>query len=56
MLSGRVESICNELVKHIADVAAENTHGSKGTPSGSKNSTVDNAFHGVARMVLNFKG
>lgn len=48
VLSGRIESICNEIVKHIADV-------SKGVPSASKSGEADNAFHGVARMVLNFK-
>ncbi|KAL7542362.1 hypothetical protein ACHAXR_012097 [Thalassiosira sp. AJA248-18] len=47
VLSGRVESICNEIVKHIADA-------SNGAPSASKKGT-SNAFHGVARMVLNFK-
>ena len=57
VLSGRVESICNEIVKHIADVSAENTSGtsSKGLTSISKKSVVDNSFLGVARMVVNFK-
>ena len=48
VLSSRVESICNEIVKHIADV-------SEGVPSASKSGDADNSFHGVARMVLNFK-
>lgn len=57
VLSGRVESICNEIVKHIADVSVESTQGisSKGLASMSKKSVVDNSFLGVARMVVNFK-
>ena len=57
VLSGRVESICNEIVKHISDVSAENTSGTSGKylPSTSKKSVVDKSFLGVARMVVNFK-
>ena len=45
VLSGRVETICNEIVRHIAEVSAENTHGR----------SCDDSFLGVARMVVNFK-
>jgi len=45
VLSGRVETICNEIVRHIAEVSAENTHERSG----------DDSFLGVARMVVNFK-
>ncbi|KAL7542097.1 hypothetical protein ACHAWF_010727, partial [Thalassiosira exigua] len=55
VLSGRVESICNEIVQHIADVAADSSGSSKGSTLGDKKSADDHAFHGVARMVVNFK-
>lgn len=45
VLAGRIESICNEIVKHIADV----------TVGCTSETSKENAFIGVARMVINFK-
>lgn len=56
VLAGRVESICNEIVRHISKVAAENTRGaSRSLSSNTKRDIDSDAFLGVARMVLNFK-
>lgn len=45
VLAGKVEKICNEMVRHIEDVTAENSH----------ESIKGHVFLEVARMVANFK-
>lgn len=51
VLAGRVENICNEIVRHIAGVSAESVQGSSDMSSRKGASS----FPGVARMVVNFK-
>lgn len=48
MLAGRIQSICTEISKHITKVVQEDT-------TSRRRNDVDNAFLGVARMVVNFK-
>ena len=53
-----MESICDEIVRHITEVAAENSYGSNhlagGFPS-SSSKDFDDSFSVVARMIVNFK-
>jgi hypothetical protein len=51
VLAGKVESICDEIARHITEVSADTTHGSK--PNKGKDQ--DTSILGVGRMVVNFK-
>lgn len=56
VLAKRVEGICKEIVRHIADVITEeNRESSRGTSSISRKNFTNNTFLNVARLVVDFK-